>query len=365
MSRLQTHRRRLALAIIAVVPCSAWWASSHRGRRPPAASAVALRVNGTPDVAGNGRQRARRPRQQPTGLASAGRRTTDGLDRLDGHGADRSPLSIVLQVVPRRRRAAGVDGHRRRPRPQADKASIGNAARRVPGELPRPPDVELQAHVAALGLDDATPRRNAFVSQAVAQADVTSTHGTAAGTPKLGVCPPTRLRRRHAGRPVRRPAVAGRVVVVGSGRPAPTTCSRSRAAALERAPRRFVRTAAPSRGRRARGRRPHVHVVRRRVRRRARSRVARTRRSSTRSSRPPREHGEVVYAVPGQPGGRRAHGARCCATRRRAVELEVVPGLSFADLAWARLGVDPMARRRARRRRRATSIDRRARPGRC
>ena len=25
------------------------------------------------------------------------------------------------------------------------------------------------------------------------------------------------------------------------------------------------------------------------------------------------------------------------------IDLEVVPGLSFADLAWARLGVDPMA----------------------
>ncbi|HEX5586085.1 MAG TPA: SAM-dependent methyltransferase, partial [Acidimicrobiia bacterium] len=52
----------------------------------------------------------------------------------------------------------------------------------------------------------------------------------------------------------------------------------------------------------------------------------------------------VVYAVPGSPAvaertvellrERVAHGP---------VKFDVVPGLSFADLAWARLGVDPMA----------------------
>jgi tetrapyrrole methylase family protein/MazG family protein len=53
------------------------------------------------------------------------------------------------------------------------------------------------------------------------------------------------------------------------------------------------------------------------------------------------EHGEVLYLVPGSP-----------AVAERAVELlradgrvavEVLPGLSFLDLAWARLGVDPVA----------------------
>jgi tetrapyrrole methylase family protein/MazG family protein len=57
-----------------------------------------------------------------------------------------------------------------------------------------------------------------------------------------------------------------------------------------------------------------------------------------------REHGAVAYAVPGSPVvaertvvllGERA--------RAGDVELEIVPGLSFADLAWARLGVDPLA----------------------
>ncbi len=55
-----------------------------------------------------------------------------------------------------------------------------------------------------------------------------------------------------------------------------------------------------------------------------------------------REHGEVLYAVPGSP-----------AVAERTVELlindhrvdvEVVPALSFLDLAWTRLGVDPFAR---------------------
>lgn len=53
------------------------------------------------------------------------------------------------------------------------------------------------------------------------------------------------------------------------------------------------------------------------------------------------EHGEVLYAVPGSP-----------VVAERAVELlladeragvEVLPALSFLDLAWARLGVDPLA----------------------
>ena len=52
-------------------------------------------------------------------------------------------------------------------------------------------------------------------------------------------------------------------------------------------------------------------------------------------------HGEVLYAVPGSP-----------LVAERTVELlrddprvavEIVPGLSFLDLAWARLGVDPVA----------------------
>ena len=56
------------------------------------------------------------------------------------------------------------------------------------------------------------------------------------------------------------------------------------------------------------------------------------------------EHGEVVYAVPGSPAVAERtvellHGA----TQAGRVRVEVVPGLSFADATWARIGVDPMA----------------------
>jgi tetrapyrrole methylase family protein/MazG family protein len=53
------------------------------------------------------------------------------------------------------------------------------------------------------------------------------------------------------------------------------------------------------------------------------------------------EHGAVVYAVPGNP----AVAERTVALLRSPdaeVDVEIVPGLSFADLAWSRVGVDPM-----------------------
>jgi tetrapyrrole methylase family protein/MazG family protein len=53
-----------------------------------------------------------------------------------------------------------------------------------------------------------------------------------------------------------------------------------------------------------------------------------------------REHGMVAYAVPGSP----AVAERTVALLRAdpSIELEIVPGLSFCDLAWARLGIDPV-----------------------
>ncbi len=52
------------------------------------------------------------------------------------------------------------------------------------------------------------------------------------------------------------------------------------------------------------------------------------------------EHGEVAYAVPGSP----SVAERTVELLRAAgIDVEIVPGLSFADLAWNRLGVDPMA----------------------
>ncbi len=51
------------------------------------------------------------------------------------------------------------------------------------------------------------------------------------------------------------------------------------------------------------------------------------------------EHGEVCYAVPGSP----TLAERTVELlRERDVEVEVIAGMSFADLAWVRLGVDPL-----------------------
>jgi tetrapyrrole methylase family protein/MazG family protein len=53
------------------------------------------------------------------------------------------------------------------------------------------------------------------------------------------------------------------------------------------------------------------------------------------------EHGTVLYAVPGSP----LVAERTVELLRsdRRVDLRLVPGLSFLDLAWAALGVDPLA----------------------
>lgn len=55
-----------------------------------------------------------------------------------------------------------------------------------------------------------------------------------------------------------------------------------------------------------------------------------------------RAAGEVAYAVPGSPTVAEAT-VRRLRTDYPDVEVSIVPGLSFADLAWQRLGVDPMA----------------------
>ena len=56
------------------------------------------------------------------------------------------------------------------------------------------------------------------------------------------------------------------------------------------------------------------------------------------------EHAEVGYAVPGSPAvAERTVVLLHEAAHAGRVELDVVAGLSFADLAWTRLGIDPMA----------------------
>jgi tetrapyrrole methylase family protein/MazG family protein len=54
-------------------------------------------------------------------------------------------------------------------------------------------------------------------------------------------------------------------------------------------------------------------------------------------------HGEVLYAVPGSPAvAERTVALLRAEAKAGRVELDVVPALSFADLAWTRLGVDPV-----------------------
>ncbi len=52
------------------------------------------------------------------------------------------------------------------------------------------------------------------------------------------------------------------------------------------------------------------------------------------------EHGEVAYAVPGSPQVLEHSVATLLGDDR--VEVDLVPGMSFLDLAWAHLGVDPV-----------------------
>jgi tetrapyrrole methylase family protein / MazG family protein len=51
------------------------------------------------------------------------------------------------------------------------------------------------------------------------------------------------------------------------------------------------------------------------------------------------EYGEVAYAVPGSPS---VAERTVMLLRGAGIDIEIVPGLSFADLAWNRLGIDPM-----------------------
>ena len=52
-----------------------------------------------------------------------------------------------------------------------------------------------------------------------------------------------------------------------------------------------------------------------------------------------RERGEIAYAVPGSPG----IAERSVELIRAAgIDVELIPGISFVDIAWWRLGIDPM-----------------------
>ncbi|HEX4818719.1 MAG TPA: SAM-dependent methyltransferase, partial [Acidimicrobiales bacterium] len=131
----------------------------------------------------------------------------------------------------------------------------------------------------------------------------------------------------------------GRVVVVGLGPAGPDLVTAATAAAIERITTRFVRTT----------RHPAVDVVEPatsfdEVYEQASTLddVYRTIVDALVASAD--TNGEILYAVPGSPvvAERTVALLRDAAAAGR-IELEVLPALSFVDLAWARLGVDPVA----------------------
>ncbi|MCP5027529.1 MAG: nucleoside triphosphate pyrophosphohydrolase [Actinomycetia bacterium] len=127
-----------------------------------------------------------------------------------------------------------------------------------------------------------------------------------------------------------------RIVVVGLGPAGPELITRAGLDALERPGRRFVRTT----------RHPSASVVHDAesfdpVYEQADTIEQVYRTIVERLVAEAGEHGEVVYAVPGSPAV--AEHTVELLRLEPTVDLEVVPALSFLDLAWVRLGVDPMS----------------------
>jgi len=132
--------------------------------------------------------------------------------------------------------------------------------------------------------------------------------------------------------------MAGRIVAVGLGPAGPDLLTAGTLAAIERIPRRWLRTTrhpaavalagAPSFDDVYDGADTFGDVYRR---------IADTLLTEA------DDHGEVLYAVPGSPRVlERSVDLLAEAAADGRIELEVLPGLSFVDLAWVRLGVDPL-----------------------
>ena len=127
-----------------------------------------------------------------------------------------------------------------------------------------------------------------------------------------------------------------RVVIVGLGPAGPDLVTTGTLQAIERVGRRFVRTSRHPAAEIVTGATTFDHVyesaatleeVYRRI-------VDELVEAAT-------AEGEVLYAVPGSPVVAERTVERLLADDR--IEAEVVPALSFVDLTWARLGIDPMA----------------------
>jgi tetrapyrrole methylase family protein/MazG family protein len=130
--------------------------------------------------------------------------------------------------------------------------------------------------------------------------------------------------------------VTGRVVVVGLGPAGPELCTSATLEAIARVPVRFVRTS----------RHPSVSVLGNAtsfddVYERAASFDEVYRDVVDALVAAADVHGEVLYAVPGSPRVAERSVDLLCNDPR--VTTEVVPAMSFLDLAWVRLGVDPLA----------------------
>jgi tetrapyrrole methylase family protein/MazG family protein len=126
-----------------------------------------------------------------------------------------------------------------------------------------------------------------------------------------------------------------KVTVVGLGPGAPDLLTEATRAAIERVPARFVRIA----------RHPSAHVVS------GATALDHLYDDAARQEdvypaivdalvSAAREHGEVLYAVPGSPLVAERSVLLLLADDR--VEVDVLPALSFLDLAWVRLGIDPL-----------------------
>jgi tetrapyrrole methylase family protein/MazG family protein len=133
--------------------------------------------------------------------------------------------------------------------------------------------------------------------------------------------------------------VAGRVVAVGLGPGDPSLVTAGALAAIERVPAeaRFLRTAVH----------PSAHLVAGAATFDHHYEAADTfdevyRRIVDDLVAAAEAHGEVLYAVPGSPRVlERTVDLLAADAAQGRIELEVVAGLSFVDLAWVRLGVDP------------------------
>jgi tetrapyrrole methylase family protein / MazG family protein len=130
--------------------------------------------------------------------------------------------------------------------------------------------------------------------------------------------------------------VTGRVVVVGLGPAGPELCNSATLEAIARVPVRFVRTS----------RHPSVSVLGAvtsfdDVYERAASFDEVYREVVDALVAAAEQHGEVLYAVPGSPRVAERSVDLLCNDSR--VTTQVVPAMSFLDLAWVQLGLDPLA----------------------